>query len=92
MLVIFGGRVNDLRTFLKEERIPDGWEPRLRSRFGLTFAAFNLTVLKVERAIDEAKYLKEAEAEQEAAKTVASNGDHEGAAVEANGEMASASA
>ena len=47
MLTIFGGRIDDLRTILLEERIPDGWEPRIRSRFGLTFGGFNLTVLKV---------------------------------------------
>lgn len=47
MLTIFGGRVDDLRVLLLEERLPDGWESRVRSRFGLTFAAFNSTVLKV---------------------------------------------
>jgi len=47
MLTIFGGRVEDLRTVLLEERLPEGWESRVRSRFGLTFAAFNTTVLPV---------------------------------------------
>lgn len=47
MLTIFGGKVDDLRAMLLEERIPEGWESRVRSRFGLTFAAFNLTVFKV---------------------------------------------
>jgi hypothetical protein len=52
MLTIFGGRVNDLRTVLLEERIPDKWESRIRSRFGLTFLAFNFgTVLKVSSGI-----------------------------------------
>lgn len=51
MLTIFGGRIDDLRTMLLEERIPDGWESRVRSRFGLTFAAFNLTVFKVSGGI-----------------------------------------
>lgn len=38
----------DLEPFLIEERIPDGWEPRILSRKGLTIQAFNGTVLKVE--------------------------------------------
>ena len=56
MLTIFGGRVNDLESILIEERIPDRWESRIRKRMGLTFAAFNFTVFKVERGIDEKKY------------------------------------
>ena len=48
LLTIFGGRISDLRPFLLEERIPDGWESRIRSRFGLTFLVFNLTVFRVE--------------------------------------------
>ncbi|KAK0484949.1 Chloroperoxidase [Armillaria novae-zelandiae] len=49
MLTIMGGRVQDLESFLIEERIPDGWESRILSKKGLTFLAFNQTVLKVER-------------------------------------------
>lgn len=45
--------MNDIRPFLLEERIPDGWEPRVMSRFGLTFLTFNKTVLRVERGIHE---------------------------------------
>jgi hypothetical protein len=41
---------------LIEERIPDGWESRVRKTNGLTFAAFNPVVFKVERGIDEQKY------------------------------------
>ncbi|KZP28459.1 Cloroperoxidase [Athelia psychrophila] len=52
MLSIFGGRVEDLRTFLLEERIPEGWEPGLRSRFGLTFAVFNMTAFSIVRGMD----------------------------------------
>ncbi|KAK0205181.1 Chloroperoxidase [Desarmillaria ectypa] len=48
MLTIMGGRVKDLESFLVEERIPDGWESRILSRKGLTFQAFNKTVIKVE--------------------------------------------
>ena len=53
LLTIFGGRVKDLRPFLLEERIPDGWESRIREPFGLTMAAFNPTVMGVELAIKE---------------------------------------
>ncbi|KAJ7911850.1 Chloroperoxidase [Mycena leptocephala] len=53
LLTIFGGKVADLEPFLTEERIPEGWEPRVRGRKGLTFLTFNRTVLKVEGAIKE---------------------------------------
>ncbi|OCB87321.1 chloroperoxidase-like protein [Sanghuangporus baumii] len=52
LLTIFGGRVNDIEVLLKEERIPDGWESRVRDPFGLTFAKFNSTVFRVELGID----------------------------------------
>jgi len=41
--------VDDLRLMLTEERFSDDWEPRILSKFGLTMAAFNGTVLPVER-------------------------------------------
>jgi len=55
LLTIFGGRINDLQTILTEERLPEGWESRIRERQGLTMTTFNRTVLKVEKAIDESK-------------------------------------
>ncbi|PPQ71241.1 hypothetical protein CVT26_010983 [Gymnopilus dilepis] len=60
LLTIFGGRVTDLESILVDERIPEGWESRVRKRLGLTFAAFNTTVLKVEFGINEKKYAAEA--------------------------------
>jgi hypothetical protein len=48
MLTIFGGRVADLTPMLNEERFAEHWEPRVRSRFGLTMTRFNGTVLPVE--------------------------------------------
>ncbi|KAF3047644.1 hypothetical protein E8E12_011152 [Didymella heteroderae] len=57
MLTIFGGRVDDLRPMLIEERFADNWEPRVRSPYGLTMAAFNATVLPVELGVK--KKLKE---------------------------------
>lgn len=47
LLTIFGGRIDDIRSILIDERIPEGWESRIRTRLGLTFGAFNLTVGKV---------------------------------------------
>jgi hypothetical protein len=48
MLTIFGGRITDLTPMLTEERFSEQWEPRILSRFGLTMAKFNGTVLPVE--------------------------------------------
>ncbi|KAH4001670.1 hypothetical protein HBI38_076750 [Parastagonospora nodorum] len=55
MLTIFGGDVDDLRPMLTEERFVEGWQPRILSRFGLTMAAFNGTVLPVELGVKRAK-------------------------------------
>ncbi|RVD83968.1 uncharacterized protein DFL_005736 [Arthrobotrys flagrans] len=59
MLTLFGGSINDLTPMLTEERFSEHWEPRVRSRFGLTMAKFNLTVLPVEKGIDTKKIEKE---------------------------------
>lgn len=60
LLTIFGGRVKDLETILLEERLPEGWESRVRRRLGLTFATFNLTtVWWLELGTNEKKYLAE---------------------------------
>lgn len=56
MLTIFGGRIADLKPMLMEERIVDGWQPRILDRFGLTMAAFNFTVLPVENGVDPKKF------------------------------------
>ena len=50
---VFGGRVDDLRSVLGEERFPDGWEPRVRRRMGLTTIEFNFTLLPMELSIKE---------------------------------------
>lgn len=67
MLTIFGGRIDDLESILVEERIPEGWESRVRKKMGLTFASFNFTVFKVERGINEKKYKAKIAAEAAAA-------------------------
>ena len=56
LLTIFGGRVDDLETILIDERLPEGWESRIRKQLGLTITSFNSTVLKVEFGINENKY------------------------------------
>lgn len=53
LLTIFGGRLSDIYTFLTEERIPDGWESRIRDQMGLTFLSFNRTAIAVELSIKE---------------------------------------
>lgn len=69
MLTLFGGRIDDLTPMLTEERFSDNWEPRVRSRFGLTMFKFNIGhVIPVERGVDTKKIEKE-RAEAEAAAT-----------------------
>lgn len=69
MLTIFGGRVADLELLLTEERLPDGWESRVRKRLGLTFASFNAIVFKVASGINEKKYKDQLAAAAAAAET-----------------------
>jgi len=56
--LVFGGRVKDLEVFLTEERIPDGWESRIRESSGLTIRRFNNTAKKIGEGIDESKFLQ----------------------------------
>ena len=60
LLRIFDGRLNDIYTFLTENRIPNGWESRVRDQMGLTFFSFimfNRTVsgaeLDITKEVDE---------------------------------------
>ena len=53
LLSIFGGRLSDIYTFLTEERLPDGWESRVRDQMGLTLFAFNRSAFGVELRIKE---------------------------------------
>jgi hypothetical protein len=55
MLTLFGGSIADLTTMLTEERFPPNWEPRVLSRFGLTMAKFNGTVIPVQLGVDTKK-------------------------------------
>ncbi|KAG0704170.1 Chloroperoxidase [Suillus ampliporus] len=65
LLTIFGGRVGDLRSIVLHERIPEGWESRIRQPYGLTMLNFNKTVLGVEFGVREKDW---AEVAQEAAR------------------------
>ncbi|KAI6126785.1 Chloroperoxidase [Pisolithus sp. B1] len=56
LLTAFGGRVDDLRVFLLEERLPQGWEPRIRSPYGLTIFKFNQTIIPLEWGIRESDW------------------------------------
>jgi hypothetical protein len=62
MLTLFAGSIPDLNPILTEERIPEHWEPRVRSRFGLTMAKFNWTVILVGKGIN-TKKVEELEAD-----------------------------
>ncbi|KAH9947757.1 chloroperoxidase-like protein [Amylocystis lapponica] len=53
LLTIYGGSVKDLRPILLEERLPDGWQPRVLHPMGLTIIALQKTVLRVEMGIKE---------------------------------------
>ncbi|KAG0702214.1 Chloroperoxidase [Suillus ampliporus] len=53
LITIFGGRVDDLRSFLLEERIPDGWESRVRQPYGMTIINIHKTLLRVEFGVRE---------------------------------------
>jgi len=62
LLLFFGGNVSDLRTFLTEERLPENWETKARSKKGMTITSFNGLVNKVEFGIDERRGLREMKA------------------------------
>lgn len=51
MLTAFGGKTADLRSWLVQERLPDGWQPKIGARMGLTILQFNATVLQLELGI-----------------------------------------
>ncbi|KZT08139.1 chloroperoxidase-like protein [Laetiporus sulphureus 93-53] len=49
----FGGKVQDLKVWLLEDRIPDGWQSRVRHSGGFTLTEFQSTVLTIEFGIKE---------------------------------------
>ncbi|KAF1988475.1 Cloroperoxidase [Aulographum hederae CBS 113979] len=68
MLTLFGGSIADLEPMLTDERFAEHWEPRVLSRFGLTMAAFNGTVIPVQMGVDEKKVKLEKGTEAAASK------------------------
>jgi len=68
LLLFFGGNVSDLRTFLTEERLPESWETKARSKKGMTITSFNGLVNKVEFGIDEERGMRELKKEREGKK------------------------
>ena len=57
--MIFGGRVRDLKSVLIDEKLPEEWESRVRSRAGLTSAKLNLRVLPMESRTRKEYYTKQ---------------------------------
>ena len=47
LALVFGGKVEDIRPFLLEERIVDGWVPWTKKRYGITMGAFNVASTKI---------------------------------------------
>lgn len=57
--------MDDLRNFLLHERIPQGWESRIRQPHGLTMMNFNKTILAVEFRVCEEEWAEVVEEEAE---------------------------
>ncbi|KAF8836990.1 Cloroperoxidase [Paxillus ammoniavirescens] len=72
LLTIFGGRLDDLRTILLEERLPQGWESRVRKPHGLTMLTLNRTALAVEFGIRESDWASDVKPD---AKAIQSDGE-----------------
>jgi hypothetical protein len=63
LLKIWGGQIKDLELFLAKERLPDGWETKVRSRMGLTIGGFNKMVFQLEYGTRKGKPQPEAVSE-----------------------------
>lgn len=55
---VFAGNAADLKTWFLEERMPDNWEPRLRTRYGFTIAQLNQRSFQIEYGIARAGNLE----------------------------------
>jgi hypothetical protein len=93
---VFGGCIDDLSTFLIEERFPDGWEPKLYEANGLSILSYyRNTISKVENGIDEDKFRRDREErknqrhdEEEGGEVLPAGGNtSSGGAVGATGEL-----
>ncbi|KAG9312213.1 hypothetical protein JVU11DRAFT_7511 [Chiua virens] len=65
---IFGRRADDIRVMFEEERLPEGWESRVRKPYGLTILTLNWTVLLVELGVRESDWAVEAKQAEDPAK------------------------
>jgi len=59
MYSIFGGDVKDLTVWLKEERFPDGWEPKCRWSYGHSIVFAQKTTIEIEFNINEKQTLRQ---------------------------------
>jgi hypothetical protein len=59
LLTHFGGDIETLRPFLLEERLPEGWEPKVTDAKGLTILKFNKTSIPVELMTNERDFERE---------------------------------
>jgi len=62
MWSVFGGRKDDLEIWLKEERFPDGWEPRNRQSYGYAIGLAEAVALTLEFNINEKTPLRSGDA------------------------------
>ncbi|KAG9027067.1 hypothetical protein FRB95_008168 [Tulasnella sp. JGI-2019a] len=62
MWTTFGGKVDDLNIWLKEERFPDGWEPYCRYSYGHPMLPGELAGVLIEFNINEQQKLRSGDA------------------------------
>ena len=68
---IFGRRADDLRVIFLEERLPEGWESRVRKPYGLTIHTLNVTTLLIELGIREVDWAEDAKRAADASRETA---------------------
>ncbi|KAG8717196.1 hypothetical protein FRC09_014630 [Ceratobasidium sp. 395] len=56
---VFAGNAADLKTWFLEERIPDNWEPKSRTRYGFTIAQMNQRSFQIGFGISRAGNLED---------------------------------
>ncbi|KAG6382045.1 Chloroperoxidase [Boletus reticuloceps] len=74
MSVVFGGRVDDLRVILLEDRFPEGWESRVRKPYGLTILTLNCAIFAMEFRVREADWVVDGKQVESANQTVEEDG------------------
>lgn len=56
MVSHFGGKIADLKTFLLEERLTNGWEPTANDAAGFTMMKFNNAIISIEMLVNEGEF------------------------------------